>query len=389
MSGQAEELYDAIVSQDVIAVRRMCSAKPELLEHCAKFAAAPRMYAQLGYRAAWWLYTPLQYAAFHNKTSSVVEALLELSSDVNNMGALQVSPMHIACANNNVAVIEILLNARRYGCEPPDLDLKDARGRTPNEVAKGDATSVLFANVVVKEVEADDADTEWEMIDIVGLRTTTEHSGGCRCMKCMLDSATAEVLEEEANSTEAPDHVPAAIAKLTPDPADDLIPTPVKPSRWKHDGLTFKLFSKLFSSNGQEESQNDGARARARAASEEADAFADGAMDSPSGFAEYIHASDAASSTADDRSMSMTNQFIDDASIVTFGLVEYDDLHIKRELAKGSYESSGKGVEQSDALVQEIRLFQELKHDHIITFIGACSYGSHFYLCTEFATNGS
>lgn len=35
----------------------------------------------------------------------------------------------------------------------------------------------------------------------------------------MLDSATAEVLEEEANSTEAPDHVPAAIAKLTPDPA--------------------------------------------------------------------------------------------------------------------------------------------------------------------------
>ena len=73
--------------------------------------------------------------------------------------------------------------------------------------------------MVVKEVEADDADTEWEMIDIVGLRTTTEHSGGCRCMKCMLDSATAEVLEEEANSTEAPDHVPAAIAKLTPDPA--------------------------------------------------------------------------------------------------------------------------------------------------------------------------
>ena len=52
-------------------------------------------------------------------------------------------------------------------------------------------------------------------------------------------------------------------------------------------------------------------------------------------------------------------------------------------------ETSGKGVEQSDALVQEIRLFQELKHDHIITFIGACSYGSHFYLCTEYATNGS
>ena len=68
-----------------------------------------------------------------------IQQLLELSSDVNNMGALQVSPMHIACSNNNVAVIEILLNARRYGCEPPDLDLKDARGRTPTEVAKGDA----------------------------------------------------------------------------------------------------------------------------------------------------------------------------------------------------------------------------------------------------------
>lgn len=52
-------------------------------------------------------------------------------------------------------------------------------------------------------------------------------------------------------------------------------------------------------------------------------------------------------------------------------------------------ETSGKGVEQSDALVQEIRLFQELKHDHIITFIGACSYGIHFSLCTEYATNGS
>ena len=44
---------------------------------------------------------------------------------------------------------------------------------------------------------------------------------------------------------------------------------------------------------------------------------------------------------------------------------------------------------QSDALFQEIRVFQELQHDNIITFIGACSDGSHFYICTEFASEGS
>jgi hypothetical protein len=42
------------------------------------------------FQASWWLYTPLQYAAFHDPSATVVEALLEQSSDVNNMGALQV-----------------------------------------------------------------------------------------------------------------------------------------------------------------------------------------------------------------------------------------------------------------------------------------------------------
>lgn len=100
-------LFFTCYQQDVIAVRRMCSAKPELLEHCAKFAAAPRMYAQLGYRAAWWLYTPLQYAAFHNKTSSVVEALLELSSDVNNMGVRH--PLNL------IATLQPLYRTARHG----------------------------------------------------------------------------------------------------------------------------------------------------------------------------------------------------------------------------------------------------------------------------------
>jgi serine/threonine protein kinase len=425
----------------------MCSAKPELLEHCAKFAAAPRMYAQLGYRAAWWLYTPLQYAAFHNKSATVVEALLELSSDVNNMGALQVSPMHIACVNNNVAVVGILLNARRYGCEPPDLELKDARGRTPNQVAKGAATAVLFANVVVKEVGTDegtdDADTEWEVIDIVGLKTTAEHSAGCQCMQCLLHTE-AKINDPKLPSADAPP--PSSIsaptahstsyarvgtaaaspsssittaASATSDaressetPSPSSHPRPFRPDHpWKPDGLTFKLFSLLFANN--EPAEREDSPAALRALSEEQHGGADGPADSSPVFAEYIQASEA--KTADERSV---HESVDDASIVTFGLVEYDDLTIANELATGSYgivyeakwrgypvavkmlfdrkvlvvdsdSASKTGVEQTDALVQEIRLFQELKHDNIITFIGACSYGSHFYICTELATNGS
>lgn len=83
-------------------------------------------------------------------------------------------------------------------------------------------------------------------------------------------------------------------------------------------------------------------------------------------------------------------------SIVTFGLVEFEDLNIEEELAKGSYgivyaaqwrgyqvavkmlddkdvlfdsDNSDQAI-QSDALVQEIRVFQELHHDNIVTFIG-------------------
>ena len=85
---------------------------------------------------------------------------------------------------------------------------------------------------------------------------------GCRCMKCMLNDASAEHLAEETPPVDT--EVPSVIAKLTPDPEDDLIPAPAKPSRWKQDGLTFKLFSKLFSSNDREDvNQNEGARARA------------------------------------------------------------------------------------------------------------------------------
>ena len=43
-------LYDAIKSQDTDSVRDICSQKPSLLERCAKFAAAPRLHAQFGYR---------------------------------------------------------------------------------------------------------------------------------------------------------------------------------------------------------------------------------------------------------------------------------------------------------------------------------------------------
>ena len=109
------DLYEAIKRQDTGRVRVICSQKPTLLERCAKFAAAPRLHAQFGYRAAWWLYTPLQYAAFYDEYGTITEALLEMGCDVNNMGALQVSPLHIACVNNRVQVIQKLLNSRDYG----------------------------------------------------------------------------------------------------------------------------------------------------------------------------------------------------------------------------------------------------------------------------------
>jgi hypothetical protein len=87
--------------------------------------------------------------------------------------------MHIACVKSNVSVIEVLLNARRYGCEPPDLDLKDARQRTPDQVAKGSAATALFANVIVKDVGHDDAGDDSHPCTPTSIRNAREQ----RCLR--------------------------------------------------------------------------------------------------------------------------------------------------------------------------------------------------------------
>eukprot|EP00039_Didymoeca_costata_P019994 m.339658 g.339658 ORF g.339658 m.339658 type:complete len:714 (+) comp18902_c0_seq1:281-2422(+) len=354
-------LYAAIENQDVTQVRLMCSRQRDLLERCTKFAAAPRLYAQFGYRAAWWLYTPLQYAALYDSTGAVTSALLELGCDVNNLGALQVSPLHVACVKGNVKVIEVLLNARQYGCEPPDLDLKDARGKTPRQVAKGEAAAALFNNVIIDNQDLGEKDTEWEVVDFVGPKSNAEHPQGCTCIGCRVGSrSSGEGSGADDAATDSEQPIPTQSNTMyssveASDPETSLKESP-KP------GPVKKLMSRLFGSIKQESNEI---------------------------------------------------KEIDEDSIVTFGLVEFDDLKIKREVAKGSFgtvyeaewhsfrvavkmikdqelifESTGKQT-QSEALVQEIRLFQELKHDNIITFIGACSQGSHFFLCTEFASDGS
>lgn len=361
-------LYSAIESQDVLKVRTLCSRHPELLERCTKFAAAPRLYAQFGYRAAWWLYTPLQYAALHDSTGLVTSALLELSCDVNNLGALQVSPLHVACSKNNTKVIEVLLGARQFGCEPPDLDLKDARGKTPREVARGQSKK-LFDNVV-DDIRDDRGSkiTEWEVIDFVGPKISVEHPQGCTCIGCRVRPAN------QGSSASDPEG----------DGSDASIPTEHEQSISVNEVEEQTAKKDDTGGNGTGTTKSKIKR--------------------PFSFKSFLFGKKPEDSPSTD---------IDGDSIVTFGLVEYDDLLMGREVAKGSfgtvYEAQWHGFRvavkmiedqgllfesrgpqnQSEALVQEIRLFQELKHDNIITFIGACSNDDHFYICTEFASDGS
>jgi hypothetical protein len=73
--------------------------------------AAPKLYAQIGYKTIWhfntpwWLCTPLQYAAMHDTEGEVTTLLLRAGADVNNCGSLQASPLHIAAATRNTRCV--------------------------------------------------------------------------------------------------------------------------------------------------------------------------------------------------------------------------------------------------------------------------------------------
>ena len=94
------------------------------------------------------------------------------------------------------------------GREPPDLDLKDARGRTPPDVATGPAIAALFADVITVEL-TDDVDTEWEVIDIVKADSVPQgHAPTCACIRCRMDRDTqGEPAEGAVHSCFSPRHL--------------------------------------------------------------------------------------------------------------------------------------------------------------------------------------
>lgn len=64
--------------------------------------------------------------------------------------------------------------------------------------------------------------------------------------------------------------------------------------------------------------------------------------------------------------------------------------HIGQDLNISSQEDGFDGAQkQIDMLLQEIRIFEELKHPNIIGFYGASLRKGKLYFCTEFATHGS
>lgn len=122
-------------AKDIDKVRSLLSeSRAESLELCvrSRMSAAPKLYAQIGYRfmwwfhTPWWLCTPLQYAAIHDTISGdITVALIRSGADVNNCGSLQASPLHIAAATKNKVFIQALVNHRTPNSMHVDLELQD------------------------------------------------------------------------------------------------------------------------------------------------------------------------------------------------------------------------------------------------------------------------
>ena len=120
------------------------------------------------------------------------------------------------------------------------------------------------------------------------------------------------------------------------------------------------------------------------------------------------------SASAPSSSSSSLNEEKVREALTTFGLIPFEELEIVREVGSGSFgrvcEARWRGkrlaAKQFDkhrleeavgsqgrlSIMQEIKIFtllSECAHPNIITFLGACSVGNKFCICTEFASYGS
>eukprot|EP00053_Salpingoeca_punica_P017909 m.173603 g.173603 ORF g.173603 m.173603 type:complete len:872 (+) comp17316_c0_seq2:241-2856(+) len=144
----------AVAARTVLAMIRRADVKglttyltehPEQREYCVHLGALPSLYAFF-YFAARPLHTPLQYAARKDRTGDVVRALLDVGCRVNNIGSLQVTPLHIACrANNEAAVIQLLQSSTIS-----DLRIIDGAGKMAENVATNDDVRTALHKAVAE-----------------------------------------------------------------------------------------------------------------------------------------------------------------------------------------------------------------------------------------------
>lgn len=337
-----QTLHKAIKSNNVEEVRFLLASHADRLEEAPRPHAAPKIHAQIGFKfiTPWWLCTPLQYAAIHDHEGTVTALLLQAGADVNNCGSLLAPPLHIACASKNKCFVETLIRLRTSLTIQIDFSLRDARGRTAIEASSNREIRELVTSL---ELLSQSDVPDWQMVEIASPKPppaegiAVDHAEGCTCMMC---SMKQDVSSEEGSSSPVP------------------IPESSRPATG--------MFSRIFKNQSPAEvNRQSGQTPRVN------DIF------------------------------------------VTFDLIEFEDLDIfEPRLARGSFGDVYKAVwngsivavkmlravemaagrdasAENVKFLQEIRIFEDLRHPNIVGFFGACKQEGRLYFCTEFATAGS
>mmetsp|Transcript_8700 Transcript_8700/g.26125 ORF Transcript_8700/g.26125 Transcript_8700/m.26125 type:complete len:763 (+) Transcript_8700:2-2290(+) len=366
------ELHAAIKKKDVNKVRSMLTGSFEdSLEACfrSRMTAAPKLYAQIGYKTfwhlntPWWLCTPLQYAAIYDTVGEVTTLLLRAGADVNNCGSLQASPLHIAAATKNKQFIICLMNSRTPNSMHVDLEIEDVCDRTADMVSKDAEVCELIKQL--RDGNSESTKTEWQMVEITSKDASTEdtpearHDAICTCMLCQVKRK-----EDGGAAVRTPSYSSVAESQDS-ESAEGTDNGFLSRSAEKFSKMVSKMFPPSKFSLAKQPQAGDDPIFRER--------------------------------------------------VVTFCLIDFDDLELdKHRIAGGSfgdvYRGTWKGYTvavkmlrhvdfndeeegrlKCDMLLQEIRMFEELRHVNIIGFYGASieRIAGKLYFCTEFATNGS
>jgi len=98
-----------------------------------------------------------QYSSLHlavlNSNFEIAHALLEAKCNVNHINVDNFTPLHTACSLGNIKLIQLLLS---FGADPT---LKDARGKTPLDLAKRAGINLNIRSDIVEQEKEEEQTT--------------------------------------------------------------------------------------------------------------------------------------------------------------------------------------------------------------------------------------